>query len=88
MMVHLVLAKIQQARTLFCGSQVRHNGSAWLVPRSRACASRFIDVLEEYMKSLVVEYPEELPGLLKMTEEQLLLKCGFLPQPSSLSWAS
>jgi hypothetical protein len=30
------------------------------------------------MKSLVVEYPEELPGLLKMTEEQFAAKERFL----------
>ena len=30
------------------------------------------------MKSLVVEYPEELPGLLKMTEEQFATEVRFL----------
>jgi predicted HTH domain antitoxin len=30
------------------------------------------------MKSLVVEYPEELPGLLKMTEEQFAAEVRFL----------
>ena len=30
------------------------------------------------MKSLVVEYPEELPGLLKMTEEQFATAVRFL----------
>jgi predicted HTH domain antitoxin len=30
------------------------------------------------MKPLVVEYPEELPGLLKMTEEQFAAEVQFL----------
>ncbi|MGH8067264.1 MAG: UPF0175 family protein [Candidatus Entotheonellia bacterium] len=30
------------------------------------------------MKPLVVEYPEELPGLLKMTEEQFAAEVRFL----------
>ena len=30
------------------------------------------------MKPLVVEYPEELPGLLKMTEEQFAVEVRFL----------
>ena len=30
------------------------------------------------MKSLVVAYPEELPGLLKMTEEQFATEVRFL----------
>jgi hypothetical protein len=34
------------------------------------------------------EYPEELAGLFKMTEEQFAGEVGFLPQPSSLSWES
>ena len=33
---------------------------------------------EAYMKPLVVEYPEELPGLLKMTEEQFAVEVRFL----------
>jgi predicted HTH domain antitoxin len=34
--------------------------------------------MEEYMKPLVLEYPEELPGLLKMTEEQFAAEVRFL----------
>jgi predicted HTH domain antitoxin len=34
--------------------------------------------LEEYLKPLVIEYPEELPGLLKMTEEQFAAEVRFL----------
>jgi len=30
------------------------------------------------MKPLIVEYPEELPGLLKMTEEQFAVEVRFL----------
>jgi hypothetical protein len=33
---------------------------------------------EESMKHLVVEYPEELPGLLKMTEGQFAAEVRFL----------
>src|SRR5215217_2335960 len=40
--------------------------------------ARFVDLMEEYMKPLVVEYPEELPGLLKMTEEQFAAEVRFL----------
>jgi hypothetical protein len=34
--------------------------------------------MEEYLKPVVVEYPEELPGLLKMTEEQCAAEVRFL----------
>jgi hypothetical protein len=30
------------------------------------------------LKSLIVEYPEELPGLVKMTEEQFAAEVRFL----------
>src|SRR5947208_9273226 len=67
------------AATLSCGGQARHNGSPWLVPcYNRTGAARLVDVLEECMKSLVVEYPEELPGVLKMTEEQFATEVRFL----------
>ena len=33
---------------------------------------------EAYMKPLIVEYPKELPGLLKMTEEQFAVEVRFL----------
>jgi len=38
----------------------------------------FVDLLEEYMHPVVVEYPKELPGLLKMTEEQFAAEVRFL----------
>jgi hypothetical protein len=34
--------------------------------------------MEENMKPLVVEYSEELPGLLKLTEEQFAAEVRFL----------
>jgi hypothetical protein len=35
-------------------------------------------MLEESMKPVVVEYPNELPRLLKMTEEQFIAEVRFL----------
>jgi len=34
--------------------------------------------MEEYMKPVIVEYSEELPGLLKMTQEQFAAEVRFL----------
>jgi hypothetical protein len=35
-------------------------------------------MLEESMKPVVVEYPNELPRLLKLTEEQFTVEVRFL----------
>jgi hypothetical protein len=57
---------------------VYHHGLPWLVPHNRVGASWFVDLLEKYRKPVAVEYPEELPGLFKMTEEQFAAEVRFL----------
>src|SRR5262245_26060451 len=69
-------------------AKVCPHGPPWFISRGSIGASWVVDLMAICMKPLVVEYPEELPGLLKMIEEQFAAEVRFLPPPNSLSWAS